>query len=117
VLGCTNTVNGGKVLYGELSFFSRWACDSHGCAPGDFPGTRVAPASGGRRDRMIGLTKHAQEAVTVCGITFAWIEEAVSSPDFVEAESTTPGTDAILQSHRGFGGRVLRVVHRPAMIS
>jgi uncharacterized protein DUF4258 len=62
---------------------------------------------------MIRLTKHAQEAISVRGIAFAWIDEALSSPDFVEAD---PGHPERMRSYKAvaeFGSRVLRVVHRP----
>jgi Domain of unknown function (DUF4258) len=62
---------------------------------------------------MICLTKHAQEAITGRGITFAWIEAAVSSPDFVEADPRHPERMRFYKAVAEFGSRVLRVVHRP----
>src|SRR6516162_11514564 len=38
----------------------------------------TSAAQRGRRGGMISLTKHAQEAISVRGIAFPWIEEAVS---------------------------------------
>jgi hypothetical protein len=61
---------------------------------------------------MIRLTKHAQEAISVRGIAFAWIEEAVSSPDFVEADPRRPERTRSYKAIAEFGSRVLRVVHR-----
>jgi hypothetical protein len=62
---------------------------------------------------MIRLTKHAQEAISVRGIAFAWIEEAVSSPDFVEADPRHPERTRSYKAIAELGGRMLRVVHRP----
>jgi hypothetical protein len=62
---------------------------------------------------MLRLTKHAQEALGVRNIAFAWIEQAVTSPDFVEADPRRPGRTRSYKAIAEFGGRVLRVVHRP----
>jgi hypothetical protein len=62
---------------------------------------------------MIRLTKHAQEALDVRSIAFAWIEEAVGSPDFVEPDPRQPGCTRSYKAIGEYGGRVLRVVHRP----
>jgi hypothetical protein len=62
---------------------------------------------------MICLTKHAQEAVGIRSIAFTWIEEAVSSPDFVEADPHHPERTRSYKAIAEYGGRVLRVVHRP----
>jgi hypothetical protein len=63
---------------------------------------------------MIRLTKHAQEAISIPGIAFAWIKEAVSSPDFVEADPQHPERTRSYKAIAQIGSRVLRVVHRPA---
>jgi uncharacterized DUF497 family protein len=62
---------------------------------------------------MIRLTKHAQDAISVRGIAFAWIEEVVSSADFVEADPRHPERTRSYKAIAEFGSRVLRVVHRP----
>jgi hypothetical protein len=62
---------------------------------------------------MIRLTKHAQEAVDIRNIDFNWVEEAVNSPDFVEADPRHLGHRRSYKAIAEFGGRVLRVVHRP----
>jgi hypothetical protein len=62
---------------------------------------------------MIGLTKHAQETIGIRSIAFAWIEGAVSSPDFVEADPRYPARTRSYKAIAEFGSRVLRVVHRP----
>jgi hypothetical protein len=62
---------------------------------------------------MIRLTKHAQEALGVRSILFAWIEETVSSPDYVEADPRHPERTRSYKAIAELGGRVLRVVHRP----
>ncbi|HET9018296.1 MAG TPA: DUF4258 domain-containing protein [Acetobacteraceae bacterium] len=61
---------------------------------------------------MIRLTVHVQRRIVERRIALAWIESAVSAPDW-----TSPDPDPALS--RSFktipdaGGRVLRVVHRP----
>ena len=62
---------------------------------------------------MIRLTKHAREAVDVRNISLAWIEATVSSPDFVEMDPQHPERTRSYKAFAEFGGRVLRVVHRP----
>jgi hypothetical protein len=61
---------------------------------------------------MIRLTKHAQEAIDLRDINFAWIEAAVSSPDLVEADRRHPDCTRSYKVIVEYGGRVLRVVHR-----
>jgi hypothetical protein len=62
---------------------------------------------------VIRLTKYAQEALHVRSIALAWIEEVVSSPDFAEADPRHPECTRSYKAIPAFGGRVLRVVHRP----
>jgi hypothetical protein len=62
---------------------------------------------------MIILTKHAQEAVDVRKIEPAWIEAALRAPDFVETDPRRPERKRSHKAIAEFGGRVLRVVHRP----
>ena len=62
---------------------------------------------------MLRLTKHAQEAIGIRNIAFTWIEQAVSSPAFVEADPRHPDRTRSYKAIAEFGGRVLRVVHRP----
>jgi hypothetical protein len=61
---------------------------------------------------MIRPTKHAQEAVGVRNTALAWIEAAVTSPDFVEADPRHPERKRPYKAITEHGGRVLRVVHR-----
>jgi Domain of unknown function (DUF4258) len=61
---------------------------------------------------MIRLTKHAQEAIGVRSIAFSWIDEAVRSPDLVEADPRHPERTRSYKAIAEYGGRVLRVVHR-----
>jgi len=62
---------------------------------------------------MIRLTKHAQEAIEVREITLGWIEATVNSPDFVQADPRHPERQRSYKGIAEYGGRVLRVVHRP----
>jgi Domain of unknown function (DUF4258) len=62
---------------------------------------------------MIRLTKHAQEAVGIRKIALAWIEATVNSPDLVEADPRHPDRQRSYKMIADYGGRVLRVVHRP----
>jgi hypothetical protein len=57
-------------------------------------------------------TKHAQEAVGVRNIALAWIEAAVTSPDFVEADPRHRERKRSYKAITEYGGRVLWVVHR-----
>jgi uncharacterized protein YuzE len=66
---------------------------------------------------MIRLTKHAQEAIDLRDIDFAWIEAAVHFPDLVEADPRHPDRTRSYKAIVEFGGRVLPVVHRCALRS
>jgi hypothetical protein len=63
------------------------------------------------------MTKHAQEAIGVRNIAFNWIEQAVSSPDFVEADPRHPECTRSYKAVAAFDGRILRVVHRHSCVS
>jgi len=62
---------------------------------------------------MIRLTKHAEEAIAVRAIALRWIEATVNSPDFVQADPRHPERQRSYKAIAEYGGRVLRVVHRP----
>lgn len=62
---------------------------------------------------MLRLTKHAQEAITKRAIPVIWIEDAVSTPDFVRLDPRHPERTRSYKAIAQCGGRVLRVVHRP----
>ena len=62
---------------------------------------------------MIRLTKHAQEAISARGIAVDWIEAAVSVPDWIEPDPRHPDRVRSYKAIAEYGGRVLRVVHRP----
>jgi Domain of unknown function (DUF4258) len=62
---------------------------------------------------VIRVTKHAREAVDVRNISLAWLEATVRSPDFVETDPRHPERTRSYKAIAEFGGRVLRVVHRP----
>ena len=62
---------------------------------------------------MIRFTKHAQEAISKRGIAIAWIEAAINAPDRVERDPRHPKRTRSYKAIAAYGGRVLRVVHRP----
>jgi hypothetical protein len=59
------------------------------------------------------LSVHAAEAIELRGIDPAWIEATISSPDRSEPDAR-PGRTRSFKAIVAFGGRTLRVVHRPA---
>jgi hypothetical protein len=61
---------------------------------------------------MIRFTKHAEEAIGVRSIALSWVEEAVSSPDFVKVDPRYQDRTRSYKAIAECGGRVLRVVHR-----
>jgi len=62
---------------------------------------------------MIRLTKHAQEAIGVRDIAVDWIETAVGTPDWIEPDPRHSDRTRSYKTIAEYGGRVLRVVHRP----
>jgi len=62
---------------------------------------------------MIRLTKHAREAIDFRNMAFAWIEAVVHVPDFVDRDPRHPERKRSYKAIAEYGGRVLRVVHRP----
>ncbi|HEY7992512.1 MAG TPA: DUF4258 domain-containing protein [Stellaceae bacterium] len=62
---------------------------------------------------MIRFTKHGQEAVETRNIAFEWIEATVTSPDSTDRDPRYPERTRSYRAIAAFGGRVLRVVHRP----
>jgi hypothetical protein len=59
------------------------------------------------------LLPHAAEAMELRSIEWAWVEAAVTSPDWT-APDPRPGRTRSFKAIAAFGGRVLRVVHQPA---
>jgi Domain of unknown function (DUF4258) len=59
------------------------------------------------------LSVHAAEAIELRGIDLAWVEATISDPDRTEPDPR-PGRTRSFKAIAAFGGRVLRVVHRPA---
>jgi hypothetical protein len=59
------------------------------------------------------LSVHAAEAIALRGIESAWVEATISDPDRTEPDPR-PGRTRSFKAIAAFGGRVLRVVHRPA---
>ncbi len=62
---------------------------------------------------MIGLTRHALEAISIRDIATDWIEAAVSTPDWSEPDPRHPDRTRSYKAIAEYGARVLRVVHRP----
>ena len=62
---------------------------------------------------MIRFSKHAQEAITKRNISAVWVENAVSTPDFVEVDPRHLDRFRCYKAIPELGGRVLRVVPRP----
>jgi len=63
---------------------------------------------------MLRLTKHASEAADERQIALAWVESAIASPDRVGPDPRHPDRTRSYKAIAESGGRVLRVVHRPA---
>lgn len=63
---------------------------------------------------MIRLTRHAAEMIEQRGIALAWVELAASAPDRREPDPSGPPLVRSYKAIAEAGGRVLRVVHRPA---
>ena len=59
------------------------------------------------------LTKHAQEAVETRKVELRWIEATIAAPDRIEPDPRHPERTRSYKAIAEFGGRVLRVVHRP----
>lgn len=62
---------------------------------------------------MIRLTKHSQEAALKRSIATDWIAATISAPDRAERDPRHPERTRSYKAIAEFGGRVLRVVHRP----
>jgi hypothetical protein len=62
---------------------------------------------------VIRFSKHAQEAITKRNIAAVWIENAISTLDFVEVDPRHPDRFRSYIAIPESGGHVLRVVHRP----
>jgi hypothetical protein len=62
---------------------------------------------------VIKLSKHIADEMGGRGITLAYIETAISLPDRVAADASDPSLTRSYKSIAAFGGRMLRVVHRP----
>ena len=62
---------------------------------------------------MIRLSKHTTDEMDGRGITRAYIENTVMSPDRTASDPVRPGLMRSFRSIPEFGGRMWRVVHRP----
>lgn len=62
---------------------------------------------------MIKLTIHAAEAVSLRQIDLVWVEATISVPSLVTPDPKRPGVTLSFKAIAEFGGRVLRVAHRP----
>jgi hypothetical protein len=61
---------------------------------------------------MVKLSRHTTDEMDGRGISLAHIETALASPDW-QAPDPNPGLSRSYKAIAEFGGRVLRVVHRP----
>lgn len=61
---------------------------------------------------MVRLSKHIVDEMTGRGISLAYIEATLASPDRRTADPN-PGLTRSYRAIAEFGGRILRVVHRP----
>ncbi len=62
---------------------------------------------------MIRLSKHISDEMQGRGISIGFIERTLASPDRVTPDPVQPGLSRAFRAIAEFGGRVLRVVHRP----
>jgi hypothetical protein len=62
---------------------------------------------------MIRLTLHAQEWIARRGLDVRWVEATVLQPDYSLPNPADPALTRSWRSIPEFGGRMLRVVHRP----
>jgi hypothetical protein len=62
---------------------------------------------------MILLSKHAAEQMQERRISVVWVEAAIAAPDWREADPNFPERTRSYRAEPEFGGRMLRVVHRP----
>ena len=62
---------------------------------------------------MIRLTAHAEEMAEERRISMAWIEAAVTTPDWTAPNPRDPSLTRSFRAIPERDGRVLRVVHRP----
>jgi hypothetical protein len=62
---------------------------------------------------MIKLSIHALEAMEIRGLRIEWIEAAIASPAVSRPDASRPGVTLSFKPISDFGGRVLRVAHRP----
>ena len=62
---------------------------------------------------MVRLSKHTADEMQGRGITLPFIEAPLTSPDETEPDPVRPELTRSFKSIPEFGGRTLRVVHRP----
>jgi len=62
---------------------------------------------------VIVLSAHAETAMARRQLRRAWIELAVVDPDRTEPEPDRPDVTRSFKVIPDFGGRIIRVVHRP----
>jgi len=62
---------------------------------------------------VIVLSTHAEEAMVQRRVRRDWIDAAVTAPDRTEPDPGGGGVTRSFKAIPDFGGRILRVVHRP----
>jgi len=59
------------------------------------------------------LTGHARERVDAGEVRVEWIEATIHGADWTTPDPKRPGITRSFKSIAAFGGRILRVAHRP----
>ena len=62
---------------------------------------------------LIRLTRHARERVDAGEVEAEWIEAPIRVPDWTASDPRRPNVSLSFKAIAAFGGRVLRVAHRP----
>jgi hypothetical protein len=60
------------------------------------------------------LSKHLAAGLSGKRVTMAYIEAAIAHPDWTRPDPNWPGVTRSFKAIPAFGGRVLRVAHRPS---
>ena len=62
---------------------------------------------------MIRLTQHAMARIDNGEVARAWIDATIAQPDWTRPDPCRAGVTLSFRAIREFGGRELRVAHRP----
>ncbi len=61
---------------------------------------------------MLKLSFHTQKRIAERALALTWIEATITSPDWT-AQDADPAPTQSFKAIKQFGGRILKVVHRP----